>query len=1064
MLQVVDELTDFSSMLRAIALNTTLQTFHQASIENFLVPGRIFARKKDDVRAFVFLWNLRINRSVQPNSNARSVSFNCREKHCEFYLSFHSSSSPPCWKVSRYTAHTCSVDLTVTQRGLLSIDIVHILNALEPSVVLSSLSCKEVITMINKYHLAPVNQSGRAYMDSLARRVLMKAKEVNATEAPHAEPLSPQLPASEYSGLSEFKRRFELADPDNRLDILTTEDVFSDNIYLCSLAVIGPVLRMCRSQQCTHQFDADGSFFKTESRKSRMSGRCKAIVYSDANGQIYPLIVSHDTQPESIASWRTIFDLLFQIVPAAKTSKGGLGSDRNGGLMKQLKSSCELFGYGKLDPSLTLPIESDGEQEWEVERILDYKSDLYQVLWTGGEQTWEPEENLTNCSELIQEFQASHPNQPSSSSSSTPSSQSSSSASVSTPSSFSPSSSSSSLSTSSSPSSSSSTSAPTSPSAIVEDSSYESDGETTNSPLDLYPSHLDGSRESLSYPGWVACLQHIQNNVRHYKRRKSRAEKERAVQAIRDIAYSRTVSGATFRLNRLKCTDPDLFRFIERIDPSLWIMVCWRPGRHYARTSNAVESFWSAADLARHQKNIASFYHHIYSWTYMLIRERFVRASSYQSAITPFAERWIFSKSAEVNDSSFQIISHSGPNGVAIEATLKDAWGRMFVTNIEKRTCSCSLRKIYYLPCQHVIALAAKNGMLEYPQLLVDPLYLTVAWQKCLAAAVDGIAPLNFTTTDLSESNTFEIPPCATPVPTRKRTKRISRSLTGPQTPKSIVYNINDFVALHSSPASTPNLDNSAISDDQTETLLSNRNNLHSDNSSSISDDFALSNNPFPFSIIANLGSDNQRPESDNDLPISDNDLPISDNGLLISDNGLPISDNELPISEGSPLPSNDLLNSDNQFICSSNNLLMSDDHIETLNERSVIETNFNNAEVAPAVSNTGDADYPQEPSPSIPTDTILISGVPSSSPASSVQSYCFVCFKRYRRSYKKWALCTSMIHRKCTLHTQKPCDCESPVQHSPPGRRVVEPEQRPNARGLSQPRTKRKKSRGERW
>lgn len=59
------------------------------------------------------------------------------------------------------------------------------------------------------------------------------------------------------------------------------------------------------------------------------------------------------------------------------------------------------------------PVQIDGEEEFEVEAILDSRSrrgkPYYLVKWKGYDisdesQTWEPEENLENCSDLIAEF------------------------------------------------------------------------------------------------------------------------------------------------------------------------------------------------------------------------------------------------------------------------------------------------------------------------------------------------------------------------------------------------------------------------------------------------------------------------------------------------------------------------------------------------------------------------------------------------------------------------------------------------------------------------------------
>ena len=59
------------------------------------------------------------------------------------------------------------------------------------------------------------------------------------------------------------------------------------------------------------------------------------------------------------------------------------------------------------------PVEIDGDEEWEVDTILDSKIDhryskplRYLVKWTGYEETWEPASALENASDLVAEFHA----------------------------------------------------------------------------------------------------------------------------------------------------------------------------------------------------------------------------------------------------------------------------------------------------------------------------------------------------------------------------------------------------------------------------------------------------------------------------------------------------------------------------------------------------------------------------------------------------------------------------------------------------------------------------------
>ena len=65
------------------------------------------------------------------------------------------------------------------------------------------------------------------------------------------------------------------------------------------------------------------------------------------------------------------------------------------------------------------PIEIEGEEEYEVEKIQDsriYRGKLqYLVKWKGygpRDMTWEPRENVSNAKELVEEFHRKYPRKP----------------------------------------------------------------------------------------------------------------------------------------------------------------------------------------------------------------------------------------------------------------------------------------------------------------------------------------------------------------------------------------------------------------------------------------------------------------------------------------------------------------------------------------------------------------------------------------------------------------------------------------------------------------------------
>ena len=70
-------------------------------------------------------------------------------------------------------------------------------------------------------------------------------------------------------------------------------------------------------------------------------------------------------------------------------------------------------------PDLLLPIEVDGEHEYEVSAILDSRRRKgkvqYLVRWEGygpEDDTWEPVEMLEGARDLLSEFHASYPKKP----------------------------------------------------------------------------------------------------------------------------------------------------------------------------------------------------------------------------------------------------------------------------------------------------------------------------------------------------------------------------------------------------------------------------------------------------------------------------------------------------------------------------------------------------------------------------------------------------------------------------------------------------------------------------
>jgi hypothetical protein len=63
------------------------------------------------------------------------------------------------------------------------------------------------------------------------------------------------------------------------------------------------------------------------------------------------------------------------------------------------------------------PVEIEGEDEYEVESILDsrirYRKLQYLVKWVGYDDLdWHPHSDITHCAELLEEFHNRHPSKP----------------------------------------------------------------------------------------------------------------------------------------------------------------------------------------------------------------------------------------------------------------------------------------------------------------------------------------------------------------------------------------------------------------------------------------------------------------------------------------------------------------------------------------------------------------------------------------------------------------------------------------------------------------------------
>ena len=94
--------------------------------------------------------------------------------------------------------------------------------------------------------------------------------------------------------------------------------------------------------------------------------------------------------------------------------------------LKQQKVT-DLYNISRLEPAANSvilgqhqepppPVIVDGEEEWEVEEILDGRkkrnSVQYLVRWKGGEEDWRTPQELTDCQQLLEDFYTKYPRKP----------------------------------------------------------------------------------------------------------------------------------------------------------------------------------------------------------------------------------------------------------------------------------------------------------------------------------------------------------------------------------------------------------------------------------------------------------------------------------------------------------------------------------------------------------------------------------------------------------------------------------------------------------------------------
>jgi hypothetical protein len=148
---------------------------------------------------------------------------------------------------------------------------------------------------------------------------------------------------SELAHISSFAEFFRSQDEDNQfhLDV----DPISNRYLRCYL-IFGIVKRLATHEHSTYQLDIDACHFTHPLRELKCPGNLRGVIYIDAAGCTYPLMLGHESREESIETWQYCIDILLPLFPHPE--KIGIASDRDKGLDHVLKDAGDRYKFGQV--------------------------------------------------------------------------------------------------------------------------------------------------------------------------------------------------------------------------------------------------------------------------------------------------------------------------------------------------------------------------------------------------------------------------------------------------------------------------------------------------------------------------------------------------------------------------------------------------------------------------------------------------------------------------------------------------------------------------------------------
>ena len=334
--------------------------------EQWYSVGTSWGMDSSLISAAMGLYSYQTNRFLKQKTGTLWKCFSCEFVNCPGKVSFTKSRSSSTWIVAKNDPHCTSCDeLAHNTNDILEIWknrkvvslVPHSFLALlcRPILIdngqsLSTLEPKDVAKVLRTTRWLPpgwsTRETAQEWLTTLSWRVLQAVKTLHPSHIPlEIEPTGSiqqphPLQAQELAYLSSFAELFDNTDPHNRVIIHR-----AGGRYLCSYVIFGPIRRLATHKHSTFQFDLDACHFHHPKRAMACPGQLRSVVYSDASGRYFPLMMAHETREESEESWRLFVNQFLELIPDEFKSQLGIASDRDKGLQKVLEEAATIHGF-----------------------------------------------------------------------------------------------------------------------------------------------------------------------------------------------------------------------------------------------------------------------------------------------------------------------------------------------------------------------------------------------------------------------------------------------------------------------------------------------------------------------------------------------------------------------------------------------------------------------------------------------------------------------------------------------------------------------------------------------